>query len=109
MNFRSAFLLILVIILLKPKKTSTMGRKGPRAKTKIVLKSVSKVDQLGLVEIGPEDPNFKIVQSCVLSEVIGIAWAVHHVGACVAHTEQVWSTGFHSGSNAYYITPRSQT
>ena len=29
------------------------------------------------------------VQSCVLSEVIGIAWAVHHVGACVAHhTEQ---------------------
>ena len=29
-----------------------------------------------------------IVQSCVLSEVIGIAWAVHHVGACVAHTEQ---------------------
>jgi len=60
MNFRSAFLLILVIILLKPKKTSTMGRKGPRAKTKIVLKSVSKVDQLGLVEIGPEDPNFKI-------------------------------------------------
>ena len=24
-----------------------MGRKGPRAKTKIVLKSVSKVDQLG--------------------------------------------------------------
>jgi hypothetical protein len=49
------------------------------------------------------------VQSCVLSEVIGIAWAVHHVGACVAHTEQVWSTGFHSGSNAYYITPHSQT
>ena len=48
------------------------------------------------------------VQSCVLSEVIGIAWAVHHVGACVAHTEQVWSTGFHSGSNAYYITPHSQ-
>ena len=38
------------------------------------------------------------------------AWAVSHVGACVAHhTEQVWSTGFHSGSNAYYITPRSQT
>ena len=29
------------------------------------------------------------VQSCVLSEVIGIAWAVHHVGACVAHTEQL--------------------
>ena len=27
-----------------------MGRKGPRAKTKIVLKSVSKVDQLGLGE-----------------------------------------------------------
>ena len=51
----------------------------------------------------------QIVQSCVLSEVIGIAWAVHHVGACVAHTEQVWSTGFHSGSNAYYITPHSQT
>ena len=25
------------------------------------------------------------VQSCVLSEVIGIAWAVHHVGACAAH------------------------
>jgi len=50
MNFRSAILLILVIILLKPKKTSTMGRKGPRAKTKIVLKSVSKVDQLGLGE-----------------------------------------------------------
>ena len=49
------------------------------------------------------------VQSCVLSEVIGIAWAVHHVGACVAHTEQVWSTGFHSGSNAYHITPHSQT
>ena len=24
-----------------------MGRKGPRAKTKIVLKSVNKVDQLG--------------------------------------------------------------
>ena len=37
-----------------------MGRKGPRAKTKIVLKSVSKVDQLGLGKIGPEDPNFKI-------------------------------------------------
>ena len=49
------------------------------------------------------------VERCVLSEVIGIAWAVHHVGACVAHTEQVWSTGFHSGSNAYYITPHSQT
>ena len=32
---------------LKPKKTITIGRKGPRAKTKIVLKSVSKVDQLG--------------------------------------------------------------
>ena len=29
----------------KPKKTTTMGGKGPRAKTKIVLKSVSKVDQ----------------------------------------------------------------
>ena len=26
-----------------------------------------------------------LVQSCVLSEVIGIAWAVHHVGACAAH------------------------
>ena len=25
------------------------------------------------------------VQSCVLSEVIGIAWAVHHIGACAAH------------------------
>ena len=26
-----------------------------------------------------------LVESCVLSEVIGIAWAVHHVGACAAH------------------------
>ena len=25
------------------------------------------------------------VQSCVLSVVIGIAWAVHHIGACAAH------------------------
>ena len=32
---------------IKAEKTTTMGRKGPRAKTKIVLKSVSKVDQLG--------------------------------------------------------------
>ena len=29
--------------------------------------------------------NLQIVQSCVLSEVIGIVWAVHHVGACAAH------------------------
>ena len=28
-------------------KITHMGRKGPRAKTKIVLESVSKVDQLG--------------------------------------------------------------
>ena len=46
-----AILLIFVIFPLKfplkSKKTTTMGRKGPRAKTKIVLKSVSKVDQLG--------------------------------------------------------------
>ena len=27
----------------------------------------------------------RTVQSCVLSEVIGIAWAVRHVGACAAH------------------------
>ena len=26
-----------------------------------------------------------------------------------SYAEQVWSTGFHSGSNAYYITPHSQT
>ena len=32
---------------IEAEKTTTMGRKGPRAKTKIVLKSVSKVDQLG--------------------------------------------------------------
>ena len=32
---------------LKSKKITFMGRKGPRAKTKIVLKSVSIVDQLG--------------------------------------------------------------
>ena len=29
------------------KKTTTMGRKGPRAKTKIVLKSVKQWEQLG--------------------------------------------------------------
>ena len=34
-------------IYIEAEKTITMGRKGPRAKTKIVLKSVSKVDQLG--------------------------------------------------------------
>ena len=38
------------------------------------------------------------VQSCVLSEVIGIAWAVHHVGACVAHTEQVCTFTRHNFS-----------
>ena len=32
---------------IEAKKTTTMGREGPRAKTKIVLKSASKVDQLG--------------------------------------------------------------
>ena len=34
-------------ISIEAEKTTTLGRKGPRAKTKIVLKSVSKVDQLG--------------------------------------------------------------
>ena len=32
---------------IKAEKTTTMGRKGPRAKTKIVLKSVSKIHKLG--------------------------------------------------------------
>ena len=32
---------------LKSKKITNMGRKGPRAKTKTVLKSVSKMQQLG--------------------------------------------------------------
>ena len=32
---------------IKVEKITHMGRKGPRAKTKIVLKSVSKVEQLG--------------------------------------------------------------
>ena len=32
---------------IKAEKTTTMGRKGPRAKTKIVLKSVIKVHKLG--------------------------------------------------------------
>ena len=34
-------------ISIEAEKTTTMGTKGLRAKTKIVLKSVSKVDQLG--------------------------------------------------------------
>ena len=46
-----AILLILAIFPLKfplqSEKITFMGRKGPKAKTKIVLKSVSKVDQLG--------------------------------------------------------------
>ena len=37
------------------KKITFMGRKGPRAKTKIVLKSVSIVDQLGSM------PNLKFL------------------------------------------------
>ena len=32
---------------IEAEKTTTMGRKGPRAKTKIVLKSVSKIHKLG--------------------------------------------------------------
>ena len=32
---------------IKAEKTTTMGRKGPTAKTKIVLKSVSRVHKLG--------------------------------------------------------------
>ena len=62
-------------------------------------------------------PNFDKRSQSLLRDVYCLrsyrrhrARAVSHVGACVAHhTEQVWSTGFHSGSNAYYITPRSQT
>ena len=34
-------------ISIEAEKTTTLGRKGPRAKTKIVLKSVTKLDQLG--------------------------------------------------------------
>ena len=40
---------------IKAEKTTTMGRKGPRAKTKIVLKSVSKMQQLG------SKPNLKFL------------------------------------------------
>ena len=32
---------------IEAEKTITLGRKGPRAKTRIILKSVSKVDQIG--------------------------------------------------------------
>ena len=51
---KSDFLTILFILVvfpmkfpLKPKKATTMERKGPRVKTKIDLKSMSKLNQLG--------------------------------------------------------------